>query len=486
LSRLRRALPLLTCAAAIAALYLYKLGGVGVLGPDEPRYAAIGRAMAQSGDYTTPRLWGSPWFEKPPLLYWMTAAGTLAGLGPEMAARLPVVLVSLAFLAAAYVSIRREFGFDVAAAFTVLLATSAGWIGFTDLALTDLPLAVFFSLAAFLALPLLRTPPSTTRLYWRFAAIGAAIGLGALAKGLVPIALAVPFLWFLRSYWRAWWVAFASFLLIALPWYVAAYMRNGYPFLEELFVKHHFERLYSASLQHVRPWYYYFPVLLAAVFPWTPLVGLLAARGFRWDMRRRFLGAICIFGFIVFSISLNKLPGYLLPLLPSLAVLIASGFETTAGRRSRLWLLPCALLIAIIPVVARALPEALVSGRFWPLPWGNATRAELFYVVAPLAVVLFARRSWAVPVLALCIVSGGIYMKSVAFPKLDREISARQYWTQIRDLPGTLCDGGMNRDWIFGLSFYRGSKLEPCRTGKFDFAIRSQGHAVPTVEPLTR
>ena len=77
MSSFRRLLPLVTLAVAIAALYLYKLDGVGVFGPDEPRYAAIGRSMAQTGDLVTPQLWGAPWFEKPPLLYWMTAAGAV-------------------------------------------------------------------------------------------------------------------------------------------------------------------------------------------------------------------------------------------------------------------------------------------------------------------------------------------------------------------------------------------------------------------------
>lgn len=97
MSPLRRYLPLLTVAFGIACFYLYDLNGVGVLGPDEPRYAAIGRAMAQTGDFVTPKLWGSPWFEKPPLLYWMTAAGTKAGLNAELSARLPVALLSLFF-----------------------------------------------------------------------------------------------------------------------------------------------------------------------------------------------------------------------------------------------------------------------------------------------------------------------------------------------------------------------------------------------------
>jgi 4-amino-4-deoxy-L-arabinose transferase-like glycosyltransferase len=481
-----RALPLLTLAVAIVSLYLYDLSGVGMLGPDEPRYAAIGRAMAHTGDYITPKLWGSPWFEKPPLLYWMTAAGTLAGLGPELSARLPVVLLSLAFLTATYVLLRKEFGFGAAISATVLLATSAGWIAFSDLALTDLPLAAFFSLAVWLALPLLRPQPETRAIYLRFAAIGVLIGLAALAKGLVPIGLALPFVWFLRRWWRAWWIAIICGAVVALPWYLAMYLRHGWPFVEELFLKHHFERLYSVSLQHVQPWYYYVPVLLAALFPWTPLIGWLGRRGIEWDQRRQFLAVIFLFGFVVFSASLNKLPGYLLPLLPSLAALIGSSLETRPPAYARWWLLPCAILIAAIPLVARVLPESLAAGRLSLAAAGRLTRVELFYIALPISVILFARRSWTGPLLALCVVGSGIYLKESAFPTLDRSVSARQYWNSIKVLPGQICDGGMNRDWIFGLSFYRGEALKPCEPGKFDFAIRSQGRAMPIIAPLKR
>src|SRR5207248_40479 len=164
LSSLRRFLPLTTLAIAISALYLYKLDAVGVLGPDEPRYASIGRNMAHTGDFVTPVLWGAPWFEKPPLLYWMTALGTLAGLDPELSARLPVALLSLAFLVACFFLLWREFGAEAAALSAALLATSAGWITYSQLCLTDLPLAVFFSLAVLLALPLLREQPRTTHI----------------------------------------------------------------------------------------------------------------------------------------------------------------------------------------------------------------------------------------------------------------------------------------------------------------------------------
>src|SRR6185437_3061284 len=122
-----------------------------------------------------------------------------AGLDPELSGRLPVALLSLAFLALSFVLLRREFGLEAAASATALLATSAGWIAFSSLCLTDLPLACFFSLAVFLALPLLRVEPDVVRSNQRFIAIGISLGLAMLAKGLVPIALSLPLWWFLRG-----------------------------------------------------------------------------------------------------------------------------------------------------------------------------------------------------------------------------------------------------------------------------------------------
>src|ERR1700693_4693052 len=107
----RRPILWLAAAALLASpLYFFRLSGTGLLGPDEPRYAAIGREMAHSGDWITPRLWGQPWFEKPALLYWMTGAAFRMGLGPDLAPRLPVAIMSVAFLAFFWWMLRREFG----------------------------------------------------------------------------------------------------------------------------------------------------------------------------------------------------------------------------------------------------------------------------------------------------------------------------------------------------------------------------------------
>jgi 4-amino-4-deoxy-L-arabinose transferase-like glycosyltransferase len=483
LSFLRRNARLLILAAAVSGLYLFHLDAVGLLGPDEPRYAAIGRAMAENGDFITPRLWGSPWFEKPPLLYWMVAASSAMDLNPDLAARLPVALLSLAFLATMFFLLRHEFDVEVATVAIALLATCAGWVTSSGLCSTDLALAVCFSLAVFLALPLLGSEPRLELIRWRFVLMGICVGLGMLAKGLVPIALCVPFLWFLRRFRRHWWVAFLSCAIVAGPWYGAVYVYNGNQFLEDFFWKHHVQRLYSASLHHVQPWYFYFPVLLAGLFPWTPLIGLLAAQQAWRDERKRFLAGVFCFGFLLFSISMNKLPGYLLPLLPALFVLLALQLEKVrAPGVYRLWLLPCALLVSIIPMLARALPKWLSGWRFSSLPISNFTAADLFYIAVPVAAILVARRSWAIVLLVLCISWEGIYLKDTVYPVLDRDVSARGLWREIQALPGTVCDAGLSREWQYGLAFYRGSVVSLCRTGKFDFALQPVPQGRPVIE----
>jgi 4-amino-4-deoxy-L-arabinose transferase-like glycosyltransferase len=484
LSFLRRYLPLVTLAIAIAALYLYDLDGVGVLGPDEPRYIAIGRAMAHSGDLVTPVLWGSPWFEKPPLLYWMTAAGTASGLGPELSGRLPVALLSLAFLAASFFLLRAEFGLTAAGVSVALLASCAAWITYSSFALTDLPLAVFFSLALFLVLPLQRPEPLLTRRNWRLTGAAFCLAFATLAKGLVPPLLALPLLWFLRRFWRDLLLPAGVFLLVALPWYIAVYLKNGSAFVDEFFLKHHLERLYSPSLQHAQPWYYYVPVILAAVFPWTPLLSSFRNFGIGTDRRLQLLLSTVCFGFVFFSISLNKLAGYLLPLLPSLFVLIGVQVEQIQpSRLSRWWYIACATLASVIPFLSTVLPQVLSAGRLTWVSFRGIRATEVFYIALPLVVVFLARRSWRGALLVLSVIAGAIYLKSFSYPLLDRDISARGLWREKQEIWSNVCDGGTNRDWLYGLTFYRGSPFPPCDGSKAKMMIHSYGNNAVSLLP---
>src|SRR5262249_41440424 len=135
--------------ATVYICYFSHLDVIGFVGPDEPRYAWIARDMAESGDWITPRLYGKPWFEKPPLLYWGGALFfKLLGEGhPEIAARLPSAFSPLLpTLALAWLA-WRTYGEQSARWLLLLLPTSVGMIGFSHACATDMPFAGMLTIA---------------------------------------------------------------------------------------------------------------------------------------------------------------------------------------------------------------------------------------------------------------------------------------------------------------------------------------------------
>lgn len=445
---------------AIYILFFFNLSGVGMLGPDEPRYAAIGREMARSGDWITPRLWGEPWFEKPPLLYWMTGAAFRAGLSEDLAPRLPVALLSVAFLFLYWRVIGREFGRRAAGFAAGMLATSVAWLAFSHTGVTDLPLAATFSAAMLLALRWVDGGDPKPLTY-----TGALLGAAVLAKGLVPLVLALPLLWvgrrrskdFLRP------APVLAFLAVAVPWYALATAQHGYAFLEEFFLKHHFGRFVTGELKHVQPFWFYLPVLAAGLFPWTPVVVLLWGRKLYSDVRLRFLLLWVVFGFVFFSASTNKLPGYLLPLMPALCALAGVALDR-AGKAH--WVLAaCAALLGLAPVIAAVLPAALLRGlsraEMPDVPWA----ALAAVAVVALGVWVWeraGRRAAAFGLIVCGMVAGVAWLEISTYPVLDRAVSARGVWREIRSRAGEVCVGDVNRGWRYNLNYYSGLPLPAC------------------------
>jgi 4-amino-4-deoxy-L-arabinose transferase-like glycosyltransferase len=445
------------CTAAallLYSLYFFGLGATGMVGPDEPRYASIAREMALSGDWITPRLWGAPWFEKPALLYWMGAAFFKLGFGADLAPRLPVALLSAAFLTLFFFVLRHEFGEKCAWLSACILATSGGWLAFSQVATTDLPMAATFSAAMVLCLPWLRTGDRSL-LPWA----GVCLGLAVLGKGLVPLVLAAPLAYFAVRKLRDWvWPALAC-AATAAPWYVLCTLINGRAFLDEFFLKHHFQRFASDSLQHVQPVWFYAPVLLAGLLPWTPLAATFFQRENWSDRRRRFLVLWLIWGFVFFSASTNKLPGYLLPLLPACAALMGLGLAQ--ARTPQRWLAGVAALLGFIPLAAAVLPRALASGlsrvdiSFTPLVW---------LLPAALLGLLLLRMDAAKASIAAvtAVLIALLYLKVVALPAVDANASARQLWREIEPRRDEICVGEIHRAWRYGLNYYSVTPLPEC------------------------
>ena len=448
-------------------LFFFDMAKVGLIGPDEPRYASIARSMAASGDWVTPRLNGQPWFEKPALLYWMQGAAFRAGLGPEVAPRLPVALVACAFLALYWWILNREFGCAPAIFATAILCTSAAWIVSAQVGVPDLPLTAAYSAAMLLALPW-----ATRRDPQFLPAAAVCLALAVLAKGLVPLVLVTPLLYPwgrpLRTAWRdnLVWLrprVVLPFLLVVLPWYVLCTLRNGAPFLKDFFWKHHVERFVSAAaLQHGQPFWFYLPIVLAGMLPWTPLACLALRRAFYRDPRRLFLLCWFLLVLVFFSASVNKLPAYILPLLPAAAALL--GLALAETRHAAPWLAGCTVLLVAFAIAAPMLPSAVPSGIshatlppfrwFWLLP--------LLLAAGVWMLERHRRRTIAVLAIAAGAAAGTVYLKQVAAPDLDRSASARPLWLEIAPRASDICIDWLPRGTQCSLDYYSLVPLPDC------------------------
>jgi 4-amino-4-deoxy-L-arabinose transferase-like glycosyltransferase len=325
--------------------YFSHLGVIGFVGPDEPRYAWIARDMAETGDWVTPRLYGTPWFEKPPLLYWGGAIFfKLFGSGtPEVAARLPSAISALlATLALAWLA-WRTYGEECACWLLLLLPTSVGMIGFSHAAATDMPFAGMLTIAMVCAAVVLGlTPTESTPILPRtpwlaLALFGFFLGLAVLAKGPAAVILSGGAIFFWAIFTKRWRealrllhpAAIASFCLTALPWYILCSRRNP-DFFRIFIIEHNFKRYLTPEFEHVQPFWYYIPILLVAFLPWSFLVVASALAGIRqWWRTREMAPLTCLifcwamFCLVFFTISKSKLPGYVLPAAPAIALLSA-------------------------------------------------------------------------------------------------------------------------------------------------------------------
>jgi 4-amino-4-deoxy-L-arabinose transferase-like glycosyltransferase len=363
----------------------------------------------------------------------------------------------VAFLAFYWFTLRREFSCRVAWLATLILGSSGMWVAYSQNGVTDLPLAATFSAAMLLAMPWVAR--RDTR---QLPAAAAMFGLAVLAKGLVPVALAAPLL--MGRHVRDWlrWRVVLPFLLVALPWYALCYWHNGWAFIHEFFVVHHFSRVTSNALMHERPAWFYLPILVAGLMPWTPLLGLMVRRSVYRERQRIFLAVWALVVLVLFSISVNKLPGYILPLLPAVAILMALALDEVPNARA--WLAACALLLVAFPITAQVLPAAVLNGLSRaPRPVFQAVWLAAAAVAAA-AWLLEARgkRVAAVLVVAAGAAVGIGYLKTVATPELDRAVSARGLWREIGGRAGDVCIGNVKRDWEYGLNYYSVTPLPDC------------------------
>jgi len=321
--------------------------------PDEARYAEIAREMAQSGDWVTPRLNGFKYFEKPPLQYWASAAFFKLFGEHDWTARLWTALMALAGAAAAFHAGNRLVGPPAGLVAAGFLAASPLYLLYGQFNTLDIGVSVFLSIAIF-AFAIAQQGGEKRWMFIGWAACAAAV----LSKGLIGIVLPMAAVAIYVLVTRHWGLLARLelvrggllFLALTAPWFIAVSAANK-EFAHFFFVQEHFLRFTTTMHQRSHPGWYFVPVFLVGVAPWL----FLAVAAFTKSLRLPgqgfspplFLGLWCVVVFVFFSVSGSKLPGYILPFFPALAVL-AAGYVVTSARKGLL--IAQALFIAVVGV----------------------------------------------------------------------------------------------------------------------------------------
>jgi 4-amino-4-deoxy-L-arabinose transferase-like glycosyltransferase len=465
--------------------YFSQLGVIGFVGPDEPRYAWIARDMAETGDWVTPRLYGTPWFEKPVLYYWGAALSfKLFGVS-EAAARLPSAVSALfATLALAWLA-WRTYGEECARWLLLLLPTSVGMIGFSHAATTDMPFAGMLTIAmvcAAVTLGLLRdeNTPILPRTPWVASLLfGFFLGLAVLAKGPAALILCGSAVFFWAVFTKLWRQALrllhpagiASFCLTALPWYILCALRNP-DFLRIFIIEHNFKRYLTPEFQHVQPFWFYVVVLLIAFLPWS--AALLASTWLgaqRIQRTRQAAGLTClllcwsVFCLLFFTISKSKLPGYILPAVPAIGLLMVRVFQTGMKANSRLTAYVCFSGVAVFAAAAGAISVASakfmrhshIDGRFATVPAIVLLLFALANFIIALAAIrrrmqFYTAAGMVVPLL-IAMLSMGWLMPRI-FPLGYSGKTLAQEILSSGVPPSQISTHGINRGMRYGLNFY--------------------------------
>ncbi|HYV86121.1 MAG TPA: phospholipid carrier-dependent glycosyltransferase [Patescibacteria group bacterium] len=406
--RVGRALP----AAFVLLGVLLCLSPWGLWDPDEGRYADVARLMLERHDFVTPRINGVVMLDKPPLVYWVTAASMAVWGVNERGARFGQTLFALGILAIAFEVAWVLYRDRRALIAALILGSSVGFFVAGHFLTHDLGLSFFVALTLLCFLkgwragagdavatgPGAGNGPATR---WYLGMFAAAAG-GVLTKGPVAVVLAgltgMTFIALVGGWRRLrgipWVRGTLLFLAISVPWFIAVSIANP-EFPEYFFIHEHLTRFATTVHHRQGPLYYYLVVGAGGLLPWTPLLALRAARGPRRlaalagalrSETTAFLFAWIMPALAFFSVSQSKLPAYILPIFPALAIAVAVVLDANLRGRARRGVLFLAPLVAPLLLLAAAAVYAHGHAREWSSVPGGMQVWPIFAAVAALGV----------------------------------------------------------------------------------------------------
>jgi 4-amino-4-deoxy-L-arabinose transferase-like glycosyltransferase len=364
---MRRSLLVVLAVAGVA--FFAGLDRAAISDADEAFYAEAAREMIESGDYLTPRYNYENRFQKPVLFYWAVAAAyAVAGVGAA-AARISSALSGVGIAAIAWYLGRRWFGERTGLIAGLIVSTSFGCVAMARLSLPDLPLAFFITASIAAGCLALFEPGPVRSRPMLLAAIAA--GLGFLTKGpiglVVPLVVLIPILFLERRdalRLGPTLLALLVFATIALPWYGVMTAVHGMAYLHSFFLTDNLERFATTRFNYPRPAWFYVPIILGGLLPWTAFAPLWIPGVVRFVRHRAapsratlWLLVWAVFPLLLFSVSVGKQPRYVLPILPPVAVLLAAALDArlaSAGRPAggRRLLVGCGIAAGVVVIAA--------------------------------------------------------------------------------------------------------------------------------------
>ena len=489
----RSPVELILVAAFCAFLFFYGLGNFGLVGPDEPRYAQVAREMHERNDYITPTLNGDGWFEKPALYYWRAMFAYETFGVKDWAARLPSATFALGMVVIIFFHMRRfRPGAQLDAA--LITASCAAVVGFSRAASTDMQLAAPFTVAMLGWYAWYET----RKKIWLFD-LYFFLAIATLAKGPVAPFLAgliVLVFCYLHGEWKTafrtlWLPGIGVFLLISLPWFIMVQIENP-QFFRVFILEHNLARFSTDLFQHTKPFWYYGPILLLALVPWTFFAVPAVVDAFRsclndwrnlWAEKKEpgsgvgrinpdpfpeFLVLWAVIPILFFSVSQSKLPGYILPAIAPFTILTADFLLRMRGK-------PVSRLV----IAAHAAMCGVIVGFFLVFPYyflqgiaitGTARLLTSLISMLVFLMVYFVLRRFGlqllrfVTLLPVILVVG--FILRIAAPTVDNFYSARPVDRAIAALTHELHAEGrpvavmdVRRDLRYGLNFYRNQKI---------------------------
>ncbi|MCX6355034.1 MAG: glycosyltransferase family 39 protein [Candidatus Aureabacteria bacterium] len=419
--------------------FFYSLGHNPLLNPDEGRYAEIPREMHELHDFITPHLNYVPYFEKPPLYYWLNAVSFRLFGQTEFAVRFFSALSGLLGILLTWHIGRTIYGRREGFLGALILGTSIGYLIMGRLSITDMVLTCLMT--ASLGSLLLASRDGEPHKGFYYYLFYACMALAVLTKGLIGIVLPAAILIIYLSLTRRWtllkemrlFTGLALFLLISAPWFVLVSIRNS-DFPRFFFIHEHLQRYLTTHHHRYESFWFFIPVLFGCMFPWScffPSAASRVVRGLKNTDKDSslFLAVWAVLILCFFSFSHSKLVPYILPVFPALALLTGKTFSLfmddafkSAGITARF------LLVLLLGGVGGVLLYPFLASSPYLNATGGAIYAILVLIEALCVSYSIRTRNAAGLFLGLCVITytQGVVGPKYIFDKIIQERSVKE------------------------------------------------------------